>query len=117
MGCQKSQDAAAVGPPAGATGNEWTEADFAGSDSRLAKEGGPEFVAACEAAGSCKLEGPVLDKLNDILAKYPVAAPEEYDHFSVVVREGLIGKGLLPQGDPERYQYQLTMLAGTLAAQ
>ena len=111
MGCSKSDDAAAIDPPTGKTGNEWTEADFAGSDSRLAKEGGPEFVAFCKDAGSCKIEGAVLDKLKDVLAKYPVAGDEEYDHFSVVVREGLIEHGLLPQGDPERYQYQLSMLA------
>ena len=117
MSCSKSQDAASVGPPEGTTGNEWTAADFAGSDSRLAREGGPEFVNHCKAAGSCKLEGDVLAKLQDILAKYPVADAQEYDHFSVVVRDGLIDNGLLPEGDPERYQYQLTMLASTLAAQ
>jgi hypothetical protein len=117
MGCSKPEDASAIGPPTGATGNEWTESDFAGSESKLAKEGGPEFVDFCKNAGSCKLEGEVLDKLKDILAKYPVASDEEYDHFSVVVREGLIQHGLLPEGDPERYQYQLSMLAIALKGQ
>ncbi len=93
------------------------EEDFAGSDSKLAKEGGPEFVAFCKEAGSCTLEGPVLDKLKDILARHPAASDEEYDHFAVVVREGLIENGLLPEGDPERYQYQIGMLALTLGAQ
>jgi hypothetical protein len=111
MGCSKPDDASGIGPPTGTTGNEWTESDFAGSESRLAKEGGPEFVEFCRKAGSCKIEGEVLDKLKDVLAKYPVGSDEEYDHFSVVVREGLIKNGLLPEGDPERYQYQLSMLA------
>jgi hypothetical protein len=109
IGCAKPDGA--IGPPTGKTGNQWTEEDFAGSNSRLAKEGGPEFVAACQAAGSCQLEGAVLDKFQEILAKYPVADSEEYDHFAVVVRQRLIENGLLPQGDPERYQYSLTSLA------
>lgn len=116
-GCAQSDDPTAIGPPTGETGNEWTAEDFAGSDSKLAKEGGPEFVAFCKEAGSCKLEGPVLDKLKDVLARHPVADDEEYDHFAVVVREGLIENGLLPEGDPERYQYQISMLALTLGAQ
>jgi hypothetical protein len=115
IGCAKPEGA--IGPPIGKTGNQWTEADFAGSNSRLAKEGGPEFVAYCKEAGSCQLEGAVLDKFKEILAKYPVADSEEYDHFAVVVRQRLIEHGLLPQGDPERYQYSLSSLAIALGPQ
>ena len=114
-----SQAAHEVGPPTGKTGNEWDEDDFEGHETPLAVAGGPEFVAFCVQEGTCELDGAVLEKFKEIIQKYPV--PEEddddeldddydaHDHFAVVVRQGLISAGLLPAGDPDRYQYRLTM--------
>ena len=116
-GCRQEGEPGTVGPPAGKTGNEWTEDDFSGSKSALALEGGPEFVAFCKDAGTCELEGEVLEKFKEILKKYPVESDEEFDHFAVVVRTRLIENGLLPKGDPERYQYKVSMLGMTLAHQ
>ena len=117
IGCGKGKGdgGPSIGPPAGKTGDQWTEEDFAGSTSKLAKEGGPEFVDYCKEVGSCKLEDQVLSKFKEILAKYPVKEPEEIDHFAVVVRQGLIKNGMLAQGDPERYQYKVSTLATALS--
>jgi hypothetical protein len=117
FGCSPSDDSDSIGPPTGKTGNEWTEADFADSDSALAKQGGPEFVAFCKEAGTCELDGEVFEKLKEVFGKYPVENREEFDHFAVVVRDGLIENGLLPEGDPERYQYKLESLAIALGVQ
>ena len=108
-----------VGPPTGKTGNESDESDFAGHDTPLAVSGAPEFVAFCVQQGTCELNGKVLDKFKEIMKKYPL--PEEddddeldddydaQDHFAVVVRQGLIAAGLIPPGDPDRYQYKIAM--------
>lgn len=45
-----------------------------------------------------------MRKFKEILKKYPVERDEEYDHFAVVVRDGPIEAGLLPEGHAERYQ-------------
>lgn len=107
-GCQQQ------GEPTGKTGNEWNENDFSSSTSALALEGGPEFAEFCKEAKTCELQGDVLEKFKEILKKYPVTNDEEFDHFAVVVRTRLVENGLLPQGDPERYQYTVSMLAATL---
>lgn len=105
----------AVGPPTGKTGNQWTEEDFSGSTSALALKGGPEFVEFCINAGTCGLEGEVLQTLQEILDRYPVSDSDDYDHFAVLVRTRLIKAGLLPEGDPQRYQYRVTHLAMALS--
>jgi hypothetical protein len=105
----------AVGAPAGKTGNQLMEDDFADSSSRLALMGGPEFVDYCVAARTCALEGDVLEKFKEIVSKYPVEEEDEYMHFGVLIRERLIAQGLLPEGDPERYQYTVHHLASVLA--
>lgn len=107
-----------VGPPTGKTGNEWTEDDFAGHETPLAVSGGPEFVAYCVQEGTCELNGNVLEKFKEIIKKYPLPEDEDeecdddydpHDHLAVVVRQGLIANGLIPAGDPERYQYKIAM--------
>jgi hypothetical protein len=103
--------ASRVGPPTGKTGNQLTEDDFSGASSALACEGGPEFVEFCVSNGSYEIEGDVLEKFKAVLAKYPVEDDDEYDHFAVVVRDGLISHGLLPEGDPQRYQYKVAQWA------
>lgn len=113
------------GPPAGKTGNQWAIEDFAGSESRLALEGGPEFVLEggpefvrfCKGEGTCEIKGDVMEKYKEILGRYPVTNEGEYDHFAVVVRDGLIENGLLPAGDPDRYQYKIRMLVIHLTPQ
>lgn len=116
-GCRQQDEPATIGPPTGKTGNEWTEDDFSDSKSALALEGGPEFVGVCKDAGTCELAGDVLEKFKEILKRYPVENDEEFDHFAVVVRTRLIENGLLPEGDPERYQYKISMLGMTLASE
>jgi hypothetical protein len=106
-----------IGPPAGKTGNQWTPDDFAGLTSPLATQGGPEFADYCAAQGACDLDGDVLEKFKGVLAKYSVADDMEYDYFAVVVRERLISHGLLPQGDPQRYQYKVAQLAPLLVSE
>ena len=117
FGCNSPDDANSVGPPTGKTGNEWTPEDFADVDSALAKEGGPEFVAFCKEAGTCKIDGEVMEKFKEILGKYPVKSDEEYDYFAVVVRDRMIEAGLIPAGDPERYQYKVSMMTIALGGQ
>ena len=104
-----------VGPPTGKTGNQWTIDDFADSTSELALKGGPEFVEYCKENGKYELKGPVFEKFKEILAKYPAADPEEYDHFSVLIRQRLVEAGMIPKGDPERYQYQVAMMCIAVA--
>lgn len=115
--CGCSDGSSEVGPPTGKTGNQWEADDFADSSSKLALEGGPDFVAFCKDKGSCELKGPVLDKFKAVLAKYPVADSEEYDHFAVVIRDGLIESGLVEKGDPQRYQYKVSMMAIALSGE
>ncbi len=116
-GCQQQREPGTVGPPSGKTGNEWTEDDFSDSKSALALQGGPEFVDFCKQVGTCELTGDVLEKFKEILKKHPVESDEEFDHFAVVVRTRLVENGLLPEGDPDRYQYKVSMLGMTLASQ
>lgn len=105
------------GPSAGKTGNQWDQEDFQGHGAPLAVEGGPEFVEFCIQQGSCELDGNVLEKFKEIIKKYPISEDEDesdddydpQDHFAVVVRQGLIEAGLLPAGDPDRYQYKISM--------
>ena len=40
---------------------------------------------------------------------------EEYDFLGVVVRQRLIAANLLPEGDPERYQYRVAQWGSSLA--
>lgn len=102
------------------TGNEWTSEDFAGGNSPLVTIGANEFVAFCVSKGTCDLTGEVLEKFKEIIRQFPIEEDDEeedddddeYDaqsHFAVVVRERLIDEGLLPKGDPNRYQYKITM--------
>jgi hypothetical protein len=107
-------DSNAVGPPTGKTGNQFTEEDFAKS-SPLAAKGGVEFADFCASQRSCEIDGDVLEKFKAVLAKYPVSDEEEYDHFAVVVRDRLIAHGLLPKGDPARYQYKIAQWAPLMA--
>jgi hypothetical protein len=104
-----------VGSPTGKTGNQLTADDFAGSSSLLATKGGPEFADYCVSQGSCEIQGAVLEKFRAVLATYPVADEEEYDHFAVVVRDRLIAHGLLAKGDPQRYQYKIAQWAPLMA--
>ena len=92
------------------TGTGKTAEDFANSNSKLVLKGGPEFVAFCKKEGTCKFSSSVLKKFKEILDKYPVADDKEFDHFAVVVRDGMIDSGLVAVGDPMRYQY----LVGTM---
>jgi hypothetical protein len=105
-----------IGPPTGKTGNQFTADDFP-NPSALAKQGGAEFADFCASQGSCEIEGDVLDKFKAVLAKYPVSDDEEYDHFAVVVRDRLISHGLLPKGDPARYQYKIAQWAPLMVEQ
>jgi hypothetical protein len=104
-----------IGQPTGKTGNHWNEDDFSGHDTPLAVDGGPEFVAFCVQQGTCELDGEVLEKFKEIIKKYRIQEDEsddDYDaqnHFAVVVRQGLIEESLLPAGDPDRYQYKISM--------
>jgi len=107
----------AIRLPTGKTGNQWVEGDFKGHDTALAVKGGPEFVAFCVQQGNCELDGKVLEKSREIIKKYPIPEEDEdceddydaQDHFAVVVREGLIKAGLIPAGDPNRFQYKISM--------
>lgn len=110
--------ASEFGMPTGSTGNEWDEGDFAGHDTPLAVAGGPEFVEFCVEQGTCEFDGAVLEKFKEIVNKYPISELDEddfdedydaQDHFAVIVRNGLIAAGLIPAGDPERYQYKISM--------
>ena len=106
-----------IGPPTGKTGNQWVEDDFKGHDTPLAVKGGPEFVTFCIQQGTCELDGKVLEKFKEIIKKYPIPEDDEecdddydaQDHFAVVVRQGLIRAELIPAGDPDRYQYKISM--------
>ncbi len=111
------EGASKVEPPTGKTGNQLTCNDFAASSSELAMKGGPEFADFCASHGSCEIKAEVLEKFKAVLAKYPVTDEEEYDHFAVVVRDRLIAQGLLPKGDPERYQYKVAQWAPLMANQ
>jgi hypothetical protein len=103
-----------IGPPTGKTGNAWSEDDFADSQAELALRGGPEFVEFCKSKGSCELSGETVGALQAILSKYPSTDSGDIDYFAVVVRERLIDAGLLPAGDPNRYQYSVAQLATVL---
>jgi hypothetical protein len=104
--------------PTGKTGNQWNEDDFGGRETPLVSQGAAEFIAFCIQQGTCELKDTVLEKLQDVIKKYPVSesdddSDDEYDagdHFAVVVRQGLIKAKLIPEGDPARYQYQIRML-------
>lgn len=102
--------------PQGKTGDQWEEDDFAGRETPLAIDGGAEFVKFCIQQGTCELDGKVLEKFKEIIRKYPIPEEEDDDedydateHFAVVVRQGLIDAGLIPAGDPDRYQYKISM--------
>ena len=105
--------------PTAKTGNQWTSNDFSSGTSPLVAIGSEEFVAFCISKGTCELTGEVLEKFKDIIRRFPIedgdddsATDDDYDpqsHFCVVVRERLISAGLLPKGDPERYQYKMSM--------
>jgi hypothetical protein len=109
--------------PTGKTGNQWSQDDFGGHDTPLVTKGAPEFVAFCIEQGTCELQGNVVEKLQEIVKKYPLPSPDDEsdddydarDHFAVVVRDGLIKAKLVPAGDPRRYQYQISMLFIALA--
>jgi hypothetical protein len=82
----------------------------------LVKEGAKEFVDFCISHRTCELTGVVLEKFRDVIRRFPIDDEEEgaddYDaqsHFAVVVRERLISAGLVPTGDPDRYQYKISM--------
>jgi len=109
-------DEEGIGPPTGKTGNEWTENDFAGLESELARKGGQEFVDYCIEKGDCTIEGETSDKFREILAKYPANSEEEYDLLGVIVRTKLVEAGLLPANDPERYQYKVASWGSTFAS-
>ena len=104
-----------VGPPTGRTGNLWTEDDFSHLESKLATAGGNEFADFCIEQGNCDITGDVLDKFKEILKRFPAADEEEYDYLGVVVRQRLIAANLLPDGDPERYQYKISTWGSSLA--
>jgi hypothetical protein len=110
-------DAKEIGPPAGKTGDKWTPEDFRGLSSPLAAQGGPEFADYCALQGSCEIDGDVLEKFKTVLAKYPITDDMEYDYFAVVVRDRLIKHGLLPAGDPQRYQYKVAQWAPLMASE
>ncbi len=102
--------------PQGKTGDQWEEDDFVGRATPLAIDGGAEFVKFCVQQGTCELDGKVLEKFKEIIRKYPIPEEEDDDedydateHFAVVVRQGLIDAGLIPAGDPDRYQYKISM--------
>lgn len=117
LGCGAQDGSETIGPPTGKTGNEWTQEDFAHLDSTLATEGSAEFIAFCQKAGTCELKGEVFEQFKEILKKYPVESDEEYDYFAVVVRDELMEIGLIPPGDPGRYQYRITSLVIALDGQ
>ncbi len=104
--------------PTGKTGNQWTESDFAAGESTEVVSLASEFAQFCITKGSCDLNGEVLDKLVSVIRRFPATsddddADDEYDpqsHFSVIVRDKLIAAGLVPKGDPNRYQYKLSMM-------
>lgn len=104
-----------VGPPAGKTGNQWTEEDFEHLDSELATVGGNEFADFCIAQGDCEITGEVLEKFKEVLKRYPTDDEDEYDFLGVVVRQRLIAANLLPPGDPQRYQYKVAQWGSSLA--
>ncbi len=104
-----------VGPPTGKTGNLWTEDDYSHLDSDLATVGGNEFADFCVERGTCEITGEVLDKFKEILKRFPTEDEEEYDFLGVVVRQRLIAANLLPEGDPERYQYRVAQWGSSLA--
>ncbi|MCC9604204.1 hypothetical protein LOC67_26925 [Stieleria sp. JC731] len=106
---------AGIGPPTGKMGFQKTTDDYAHLDSRLATEGAIEFVDFCILKGDCQLEGETTEKFREVLAKYPASDDEEYDLLGVVVRDKLTSAGLLPIGDPERYQYKIAMWGQSLA--
>jgi hypothetical protein len=110
-----SENAVDVGPPTGKTGNLWTESDFSHLDSQLATVGGNEFAAFCIEQGNCDITGDVLVKFKEILKRFPVKDEEEYDFLGVVVRQRLVAAKLLPDGDPERYQYKISTWGSSLA--
>lgn len=102
--------------PQGKTGDQWEEDDFVGRATPLAIDGGAEFVKFCVQQGTCELDGKVLEKFKEIIRKYPIPEEEDDDedydateHFAVVVRQGLIDAGLIPAGDPDSYQYKISM--------
>ena len=104
-----------VGPPTGKTGNERTEDDFSHLESELATVGGNEFADFCIAKDNCDITGDVLDKFKEILKRFPTDDEEEYDFLGVVVRQRLVAANLLPDGDPERYQYKIAQWGSSLA--
>ncbi|MFH5802964.1 hypothetical protein [Alienimonas sp. DA493] len=104
-----------VGQPTEKTGNQWTEDDFSHLNSELATVGGNEFADFCIAEGDCDIAGDVLDKFQEILKRIPTDDEEEYDFLGVVVRQRLISANLLPEGDPERYQYKVAQWGSSLA--
>ncbi len=104
-----------VGPPMGKTGNLWTESDFSHLDSKLATIGGNDFADFCIEQGNYDIVGDVLVKFKEILKRFPVSDEEEYDFLGVVVRQRLVAAKLLPEGDPERYQYKISTWGSSLA--
>jgi hypothetical protein len=97
----------------GKTANTWTSEDFQAQES-LILHGAPEFIQFCVTRGNCEFDQELIAKFQDIVSRYPLVESEgdeidPQEQFAVVVRDGLIDAGLIPNGDPMRYQYKLSM--------
>jgi hypothetical protein len=97
----------------GKTANEWTSEDFQAQDPLILR-GAPEFIQFCISRGNCEFDQELIAMFQEIVGKYSFIESDDDqidppEQFAVFVRDGLIDAGLIPKGDPARYQYKLSM--------